>query len=111
MTISQLSRRDFLKLSASGALGLALSELGVDRALAAPPTSKGLAIFSGVPIYDAPFATANKIELIGKDQVIDLKSEVQGDYFGNQFNTIWYEVEGGFVHSAPILPVEENYQK
>jgi hypothetical protein len=34
MTVSQLGRRDFLKLSASGVLGLALSELGVGRALA-----------------------------------------------------------------------------
>ncbi|KKT53878.1 MAG: hypothetical protein UX08_C0024G0001, partial [Candidatus Collierbacteria bacterium GW2011_GWB1_45_35] len=30
----QVSRRDFLKLSASGVLGLALSRLGVDGALA-----------------------------------------------------------------------------
>jgi hypothetical protein len=111
MTFNQISRRDFLKLSASGALGLVLSELGMDRALAAPPTSKGLAIFSGVPIYDAPAVTANKLELIGKDKVIDLKAEVQGEYFDNPFNTIWYEVDGGYVYSAPILPVEENYQK
>jgi hypothetical protein len=33
MTKPTLSRRDFLKLSASGALGLVLSELGIDRAL------------------------------------------------------------------------------
>ena len=111
MTISQLSRRDFLKITASGALGLVLSELGVSGAFAAPPASKGLALFSGVPIYDAPAANANKLELIGKDQTIDLLGEVQGDYFDNVHNTTWYVVDGGYVHSAPIMPVEMNYQK
>ena len=48
-----LSRRDFLKLSASGALALALSEMGIDRALAAPPSSQGRITWSGVPLYDA----------------------------------------------------------
>lgn len=111
MTISQLSRRDFLKLTASGALGLVLSELGMNRALAAPPASKGLALFSGVPIYDAPSVKANKVELLGKDKVFDLLEEVQGDYFDNPYNTTWYTVNGGYVHSAPVMPVEEKYQK
>jgi len=111
MTITQLTRRDFLKITASGALGLVLSELGLSRALAAPPTSKGLALFSGVPIYDAPSAKANQIELLGKDKVIPLIGEAQGDYFDNPNNTTWYQVDGGYVHSGVILPVEENYQK
>lgn len=111
MTISQLSRRDFLKITASGALGLVLSELGLSRAFAAPPASKGLALFSGVPIYDAPSIKGNKVELLGKDKVVDLLGDVQGDYFDNPFNTTWYVVDGGYVHSAPVMPVEENYQK
>ncbi|HNN14249.1 MAG TPA: L,D-transpeptidase [Anaerolineales bacterium] len=111
MSISQLSRRDFLKVTASGALGLILSELGLDRALAAPPTTQGLALWSGVPIYDAPFATANKIDLLGKDKVINLMGEAQGDYFDNPFNTTWYQVEGGYTYSGVILPVETKYQK
>ena len=68
MTISQLSRRDFLKLSASGVLGLVLSELGMDRALAASPASQGRAIRSGVQIYDAPYLTANKTDLLRIDE-------------------------------------------
>jgi lipoprotein-anchoring transpeptidase ErfK/SrfK len=111
MMTSSITRRDFLKLTASGALGLVLSELGLMHASAAPPSSKGLALFSGVPIYDAPAVKANKVELLGKDKVIDLLEEVQGDYFDNAYNTIWYKVNGGYVHSAPILPVEANYQK
>ncbi len=90
MATPQLSRRDFLKLTASGALGLVLSELGLGSASAAPPASKGLALFSGVPIRDAPSVKANKIELIGKDQSFDLLGEAQGDYFDNPHNTTWY---------------------
>jgi hypothetical protein len=47
MTNLNFSRRDFLKLSASGVLGLVLSELGIDHALAAPPASQGRATYSG----------------------------------------------------------------
>lgn len=42
MTFNNITRRDFLKLSASGVLGLALSELGLNHALAAPQPAKGL---------------------------------------------------------------------
>lgn len=111
MSIKRLSRRDFLKLSAAGALGFALSELKLDRALAAPPTSQGLAVFSGVPVYDAPSIRANQLDALRKDEVIELKAETQGDYSDNPNNTIWYEIEGGYVYSAPILPVETFYQK
>lgn len=111
MKTPQFTRRDFLKLTASGSLGLVFSELNGKHASAAPPASKGLALFSGVPIRDAPTATANKIELIGKDQVFDLLGEVQGDYFDNPHNTTWYAVDGGYVHSAPVMPVETNYQR
>lgn len=111
MTISQFSRRDFLKLSASGVLGLALSELGIDRALAAPPASQGLALWSGVPIQDAPAFHANKIELLGKDKVVDLLGEVQGESFENPYNTTWYQVAGGYIHSSILMPVESKYQK
>lgn len=111
MTFNNITRRDFLKLSASGVLGLALSELGLNHALAAPPTSKGLALVSGVPIFDEPVANANKIELIGKDQTFALFDQLEGDAFDNPFNTIWYKVDGGYVHSANVMPVEENFQK
>ncbi|MDP2777088.1 MAG: L,D-transpeptidase family protein [Anaerolineales bacterium] len=111
MTISLLSRRDFLKLSASGALGLVLSELSIDRALAAPPASQGRAIWSGVQIYDAPYRTANKTDLLRIDEVVDLLGEIPGDSIHNQFNTTWYQIDGGYTYSGWLQPVETNYQK
>jgi hypothetical protein len=107
-----LSRRDFLKLSASGALALVLSEMGIDRALAAPPTSQGRITWSGIPLFDAPSLNAYKLNLFGMDQVIDLKAEVDGDTgYGNPFNRIWYQLDGGYTYSGWIQPVETMYQK
>jgi hypothetical protein len=108
----QLSRRDFLKLSASGALAFVLSEIGLDRALAAPPTSQGRITWSGIPLYDAPKLNANQLHLFGIDQVVDLKAEVEGDAgYGNPFNKIWYQLDGGYTYSGWIQPVETKYQK
>jgi hypothetical protein len=112
MTNPQLSRRDFLKLSASGAFALVLSEMGIERALAAPPASQGRVTWSGIPRYDAPSLNANKIDLFGIDQVVDLKGAVDGDFgYGNPFNKTWYQLDGGYTYSGWLQPVETIYQK
>jgi len=112
MTISQLSRRDFLKLSASGALAFVLSEMGIDRALASPPASQGRIIWSGVPLYDAPNLGAKQLHLFGIDKVVELKSVVDGEAgYGNPFNKTWFELDGGYTYSGWVQPVETKYQK
>lgn len=109
---NQLSRRDFLKLAASGALGLALSELRLDRAFAAPPSSQGRVTWSGVSLYDAPSFDAKEIRVFGVDKVVDIKAEVKGDEgYGNPHNKIWYQVEDGYTYSGWLQPVETRYQK
>jgi hypothetical protein len=110
--LKTLSRRDFLKLSASGALAFVLAEMGIDRVLAAPPASHGRITWSGIPLYDAPSHNAKKLEVFGIDQVVKLKGEVEGDEgYGNPFNKTWYQVEDGFTYSGWIQPVETVYQK
>ncbi|MDD2921962.1 MAG: L,D-transpeptidase [Anaerolineales bacterium] len=112
MEFEKLSRRDFLKLSASGALGFVLAEMGFDRALAAPPASQGRIIWSGVPLNDAPSFSAKEIKLFGIDVVVDLNGEALGDIgYGNPFNSTWYQIEDGYAYSGWIQPVESNYQK
>ncbi|MBL8077281.1 MAG: L,D-transpeptidase family protein [Anaerolineales bacterium] len=107
-----ISRRDFLKLSASGALALVLSEMGIDRALAAPPASHGRITWSGIPLYDAPSFNAKQLHLFGVDQVYPLDAEVEGDEgYGNPFNKIWYQMDGGYAYSGWIQPVEIRYNK
>ncbi len=106
------SRRDFLKLSASGVLGLVLSELGIDHALAAPPASQGRITWSGIPLYDAPSFKAKELHLFGIDQVVDLKAEVEGDEgYGNPYNKAWYQVDDGYTYSGWLQPVETKFQK
>jgi hypothetical protein len=108
--MEKLSRRDFLKLSASGALALALSEMSIDRALAAPPASHGRITWSGIPLYDEPSFNAKKLSLFGIDQVVELISEVEGDE-GNSYNKAWYEVENGYTYSGWLQPVETRLNK
>ena len=110
MTLSQLSRRDFLKLSASGALGLALSELGLDRVLTAPSVSQGRITWSGIPLFDTPSFNAKKIHVFGMDQIVTIKAEVEGDE-GNPYNKAWYKVDNGYTYSGWLQPVETRYQK
>lgn len=109
---NQLSRRDFLKLAASGALGLALSELRLERAFAAPPFSQGRVTWSGVSLYDAPSYNAREIRVFGVDKVVDITAEVEGDEgYGNPYNKTWYQVEDGYTYSGWLQPVETRYQK
>jgi len=112
MTKFNFSRRDFLKLSASGVLGLILSEMGIDHALAAPSTSQGRATYSGVPLYDVPSFKGKVLNLFGIDQVVNLKAEVEGDEgYGNPYNKVWYQVDDGYAYSGGLQPVETRYQK
>lgn len=106
----KLSRREFLKLTASGVLGLALSEMGIASALTAPPATQGRITWSGIPLYDEPYFNANKKSLFGMDQVIDLKGQVDGEE-GNPFNKAWYQVEDGYTYSGWLQPVETKRQK
>jgi hypothetical protein len=105
-----LTRRDFLKLASAGSLALALSELRLDRAFAAPPRHGRMTV-SGIPLYDAPFFNARKLHLFGKDEALPITAEVTGDE-GNPFNTSWYEIDGeGYTYSGWVQPVETRYQK
>jgi hypothetical protein len=109
---NNLSRRDFLKLSAAGALGLALSELRLERVFAAAAPKQGRVTWSGVEVFDAPSFKAKQVHVFGKDEVINIKEEVDGDEgYGNPYNKTWYHVDDGYAYSGLIQPVETRYQK
>ena len=112
MITPQITRREFLKLAVAGSLVYALKDLRLDRALAAAPVRHGCMTISGVPLYDAPAFTANKIHHFGKDEVVDVTAiEEEGD-FGNDFNSTWYQINGeGYSYSGHVYPVETNFQK
>ena len=111
-SFNQLSRRDFLKLSATGILGLALSELRLERAFAAPPASHGRITLSGIPLYETPALNAKILHLFGLDQVVAITGEVEGDEgYGNSYNKTWYQVDNGYTYSGWLQPVETRFQK
>ncbi len=112
MTGIPLSRRDFLKLSAAGFLGAALSELGLDRAAALTPT-QGRMTLSGIGLYSQPTTDSKKLHAFGRDEVVAITGMVQGQA-GNPYNNNWFEINSqglsGYTYSGLVQPVESNYQ-
>lgn len=108
----QLTRRDFLKLASTGSLAFALSELRLERAFAGSTVKQGRITLSGIPLYDGPAFTANKIHFFGRDEVVDITSVDENGEEGNPFNSAWYQIDGeGYTYSGWVQPVETNYQK
>lgn len=104
------SRRDFLKLSAAGMLGALLTEAGINRALA-KTRMQGRMTLSGIALYSEPSFKSKEVHLFGRDEVVDITGEVDGDA-GNPFNTKWFQVNGeGYTYSGWVQPVETDYQK
>lgn len=106
------SRRDFLKASGAGLLGLFLADLRLEQVFAAPAPTQGRVIDSGVELFNEPFFSAKITHLFGRDEVVEITGEVQGDQgYGNPFNTVWYQIRNeGFVYSGRIQPVETKHQ-
>ena len=111
MPISQLSRREVLKLAAAGSLAYALIDLNLDHALASSPVTQGLVTISGTPLYEAPTFNSKKMSLFKKDEVLKITAVDENGEPGNPYNSVWYQINGGFSYSGLILPVETNYQK
>ena len=107
----QLTRREFLKLAGSGSLAFALKDLRLDRAPAVPSVTHGRMTISGVPMFDAPTFKTNKIHNFRADEVVEITAVDENGEFGNPFNGVWYQVEGGFTYSGWVQPVQTNYQK
>ena len=107
------TRRDFLKLSASGALGLFLAETGLERALAfeSPPASHGRVLMNGLFMFESPSFDSEQWKAFGKDQVVPISEVVEGDE-GNPYNRAWYRIgDEGFTYSGWLQPVETIYNK
>jgi len=106
-----LSRREFLKLSSAGMLGLFLSELRFDQAFASPIMQARVA-FTGVDLFDQPSFKANKQYTFGRDEVVSVTRTTDGDLgFGNPFNKTWFKINGGYAYSGYFQPVATDYQQ
>ena len=107
----QITRREFIKLISAGSLAFALKDLQVPRALAADYPKHGRVTWSGIPLYDGPTFNANQIYNFRADEVVEITSIEENGEPGNPYNSVWYEVNGGYTYSGWLQPVETNYQK
>jgi lipoprotein-anchoring transpeptidase ErfK/SrfK len=107
------SRRDFLKASGAGLLGLFLADIHIERVFAVETPKQGRSTMSGIDIFSEPFFNAKKIDRLRQDEVVNISGEVEGDYgYGNPFNSAWYQLNSnGYVYSGTIQPVETLHQK
>jgi lipoprotein-anchoring transpeptidase ErfK/SrfK len=106
---SNLNRRDFLKLG-----GLALTSLAVGSAFRPdfprqPEMDLGkLARVASkqVDVRARPNDTADIVGNRFKDQIIQIYEELHPPDAPRFYNTLWYRVWGGYVHSAHLQEVE-----
>lgn len=107
------SRREFLKASSAGLLGLFLADLRLEGVLAAETPKQGRSTMSGVNVFSEPFFNANTISLLRQDEVVEITGETQGDKgYGNPFNSTWYQINSeGYAYAGAIQPVQTVHQK
>jgi len=106
-----LTRRDFLKLSGAGLLGLALSTWRVSRVLAGAPSLRrqGRVCWYRLDIYDAPSFSAEILKTYGRDKILPITGEVIGGS-ETDYNRIWYKIgDEGFAYSGWVQPVYTSY--
>lgn len=68
------------------------------------------AINYGVAVRKEPNLKATMVSTLMPDTVLPMYAEVETDS-GNPHNHFWYEVEGGYVHSALIHPSRWQYNQ
>ncbi|MCJ7584339.1 MAG: L,D-transpeptidase [Anaerolineales bacterium] len=100
-----ISRRDFLKLSVAGLMGLLGPGLHLDPARAAG-TMQGRVTYNNVSVYDAPSKNGKKVSTFRRDSVLEISEQVTGGKL-RDYNRAWYRIsDQGYVYSGGIQPVE-----
>jgi hypothetical protein len=111
---SKLSRREFLRFSALGLIGLAFpNRLDVQRLFQLPETGDGRllgrVILPNYPLHEEPDVNSPVITGMEKDSLWPITGARVGA--GEQTsNRIWYELDGkGYAHSKRIQPVKRRF--
>jgi lipoprotein-anchoring transpeptidase ErfK/SrfK len=105
-----LSRRKFLKLSAAALAALALPKLDPPDDLLPPvtPPRLGRVTLEMIRYHGYPYSDSVRKGWLYRDQVLELLEEVDSDDPGVRKKR-WYRIDKGYVHSAYVQRVEENY--
>ncbi|MBM3180324.1 MAG: hypothetical protein FJZ86_08210 [Chloroflexi bacterium] len=101
--MTHLSRRDFLKLSASTFTGLAFSPFLPDLGTF-DGTEKVRVATSSVSVYSAPNDQSQIVGQWFRDELVNIYEEVNSGT--PAYNPIWYRVWGGYVHRGRLQKVK-----
>src|SRR5512147_2875739 len=106
MSKAVLSRRDFLKLSKYGLMGIFLPQLSAHLPQEDEFTNlQGRIIDRTVWSYDQPNVKAKRTKLYWQDLVVPITNTTIGDD-ESAYNRVWYQLEeGGYAYSGGIQPV------
>ena len=100
-----LSRREFLKISGVGLLALFLSELNLNKTLAAPHIRQGRVVYHNINVRDAPSFSGKRVNSYRRDTILEITEQVSGGVEGD-YNRTWYRLGNeGYVYSGGIQPV------
>jgi lipoprotein-anchoring transpeptidase ErfK/SrfK len=112
MSKAVFSRRDFLKLSSYGLMGIFLPDLKLDL-----PARDEFANLQGRMIdrivwaYDEPNPKSKREKLYWHDLVVPITNTTIGDDEA-AYNRVWYQLEeGGYAYSGGIQPVRTILNK
>ncbi len=106
--MQRLTRRDFLKLSSIALMGVALPHHYEDEELGdPPPASLGRITTWQQAIRQEPKVKSPIVVTKKYDDLISLLATVTGEAPWPS-NAIWYQTDGGYIHSAFVQPVENR---
>ena len=105
MSKSNISRRDFLKLSGYGLMGALLPNLSANASNDLFDKLQGRVIDRTLWSYAEPDRKARRLKMYWHDLTFRItNSTVSED--ATAYNRVWYEVEdGGYVYSGSVQPV------
>jgi lipoprotein-anchoring transpeptidase ErfK/SrfK len=105
MSKPPISRRDFLKLSGYGLMGLLLPSLSLHQPADAFDALQGRVLERTLWSYEEPNRQSKKKKLYWRDLVLRITNTALSDD-ETAYNRVWYELEeGGYVYSGSIQPV------
>ncbi|HLF37749.1 MAG TPA: L,D-transpeptidase, partial [Anaerolineales bacterium] len=102
-----LSRREFVRLSATGLLALGVPSQWTRAAVEAEPGLLGRVVDPTLDIFSRPSFASEKRKTLWRDDVFEIAAAWIGDPIP-EHNRTWYEANGlGFAHSASVQPVRD----
>ncbi len=104
----RFSRREFLRLSASSLLSLAVPVHWTGPQTELSDGLLGRVSSPTLTVFQQPYFGSEKVKTFWRDDVLELEGALIGDRVP-EHNRVWYEINGlGYAHSGSIQPVRND---